>query len=345
MPEPMSDLLPRAPLTAWLRGRIDGFSRIDEAEKTATGQSNPTFILTTDAGKLVLRRKPPGPLLKSAHAIDREYRVMAALADTDVPVPRMRVYCDDPDVIGSAFFVMDHVTGKTENDPRCPGLSNTRRAQLYDAMNATLAALHRVDAVAVGLEDFGRPDGYFARQLGRWTQQYRASQTDEIADMEALIGWLEAHLPPEDGRTALVHGDWRLDNLLFDAETGAIKAVLDWELSTRGHPFADLAAQLMQWRMPTGPVGRGLDGVDRAALGLPSDDDYVERYATRLGLSEPPDLRFPIAFAFFRMAAILQGVKRRALDGNASNPESALKMGAQIPVLAGKALAGLNAAG
>ena len=337
MPGPMSELLPLEPLTGYLSGRIRGFSCVLDVKKTATGQSNPTFILETDAGKLVLRRKPPGELLKSAHAVEREFRVMRALEGSGVPVPKMHLLCEDEGVIGAVFFVMEFVEGRTENDPACPGMDNAQRTALYDSMNATLAALHSVDAAAVGLEDFGRPEGYFARQLARWTQQYRASRTGERPEMERLIGWLEAHLPEDDGRTALVHGDWRLDNLLFDG-TGKVVAVLDWELSTRGHPLADLAAQLMQWRMPPGVEGRGLDGVDRAALGLPSDAEYVALYAERMGWSRVPDMTFPLAFAFFRMAAILEGVRRRALDGNASNPETGLRMGEQIPILIGKAL-------
>lgn len=337
-------LLPRERVEAWLRGRIPGFSRIDRVEKTATGQSNPTFVMDTDAGRLVLRRKPPGTLLKSAHAVEREYRVMRALDGSDVPVPKVWALCEDDSVLGAAFFVMSHVDGRTENDPRCPGLDRETRAALYDSMNATLAALHRVDYAARGLEDFGRPGNYFARQLDRWTRQYRASETETVPEMEALIAWLGEQPPPDDGSAALVHGDWRLDNLLFDPGTGSITAVLDWELSTIGHPLADLGAQIMQWRMPPGAEGRGLAGVDRAALGIPTDEAYVALYAERAGLVEPPDMGFPIAFSFFRMAAILQGVRKRGLDGNASNPEKALAMGAMAPLYARRALEGINAA-
>lgn len=352
-----SDLVPPGPVSAWLTGRVPGFRRITGIAKTATGQSNPTFILDIEttpgtapetapeptANRLVLRRKPPGTLLKSAHAVEREYRVLRALADTPVPVPRLIGLCEDSDLIGTPFFVMTHVAGRTEIDPRCPGLSNDQRRALYDAMNATLAALHRLDPAAIGLGDYGRPGGYFARQLARWTEQYRATQTDDLPAMEALIDWLGAQTPPEAARATLVHGDWRLDNLLFDPATGAITAVLDWELSTLGDPLADLGAQLMQWAMPTGDAGRGLAGVDRAVLGLPSDADYVESYALRAGLSEAPDMRFPVAFSFFRMAAIVQGVKWRALEGNASNPEKALKMGRYVPIFAQTALDRLSA--
>ncbi|NNU80604.1 phosphotransferase family protein [Halovulum dunhuangense] len=338
-----ADLLPVARAEEWLRGRIPGFSRIHAAQKTATGQSNPTFILETDAGRLVLRRKPPGRLLKSAHAVEREYRVLSALHGRGVPVPKPWCLCEDEAVLGTAFFVMEHVAGRCENDPRAPGLSRWTRAALYDDMNRCLAALHALDPDAIGLSDFGRPGDYFARQLSRWTAQYRASQTEPQPQMEALIDWLGAHLPPEDGMVALVHGDWRLDNLLFDPASGRITAVLDWELSTLGHPLADLGAQIMQWQMPVGPDSRGLDGVDREASGIPSDAAYVARYAERRGWRAPPDMRFPVAFAFFRMAAILQGVRKRALDGNASNPEKALRMGAYGPEFARRATRWISA--
>ncbi|WP_112323821.1 phosphotransferase family protein [Oceanibium sediminis] len=337
-------LLPEAAVSAYLRGRIAGFSEIRGVVKSATGQSNPTFFLDTDAGPLVLRRKPPGRLLKSAHAVEREFRVMRALQGTPVPVPRVYLLCEDEAVLGTAFFVMEQVAGQTENDPRCPGMAKARRRALYDAMNATLAALHSVDPVAVGLGDFGRPGNYFARQLARWQGQYRATETGPLPDMETLIAWLDTHMPEDDGRVALVHGDWRLDNLLFDPASGAINAVLDWELSTLGHPLADLGAQLMQWRLPVGAEGRGLAGVDRAALGLPTDADYVARYARRAGLDDIPDMTFPVAFSFFRMAAILQGVKHRALQGNASNPEKARYLGALVPHIVQLALEGLSGA-
>ncbi|MEM8787564.1 MAG: phosphotransferase family protein [Pseudomonadota bacterium] len=334
----MSELLPLARVEGYLRGRIPGLSQVREARKTTTGQSNPTFILETDAGPLVLRRKPPGRLLKSAHAVEREYRVLRALADSPVPVPRVHLLCEEPDVLGVPFFVMDFAPGRTENDPRCPDLDISRRTALYDDMNRVLAALHSINPAACGLADFGRSGAYFARQLARWSGQYRASETQPVAAMETLMDWLTAHLPPEEESGSLVHGDWRLDNLLFAPDTGRITAVLDWELSTLGNPLADLGAQLMQWQMPVGPEGRGLEDVDRAALGLPDDRAYLETYAKRAGLTQVPDMRFPVAFAFFRMAAILQGVYRRALDGNASNPERGMRFGAYIPVFAQKAL-------
>ncbi len=322
--------------------RIPGFQGPLTAEKTALGQSNPTYVLTARSGRYVLRRKPPGTLLPSAHAVDREYRVLAALEGSAVPVPRVHLLCTDESLIGTMFYVMDFVPGRSFLDPRLPGLDPDQRAAVFDDMNRVLAALHSLDVAALGLGDYGRPGNYFARQAARWTGQYRATETETLPEMEALIAWIERHIPSDDGESGLVHGDWRIDNLRYAPEAPLVVAVLDWELSTLGHPLADLGAQIMQWRMPTGPAGRGLAGVDRAALGIPSDAAYVETYARRRGMAEPPDLTFPLAFAFFRMAAIVQGVKRRALDGNASNPGEALAMGALVPLFARTALAGLD---
>lgn len=339
----MSGLLDLEVVAKYLTGRIDGFFGPLQAEKTPTGQSNPTFILTSPSGKYVLRRKPPGVLLKSAHAVDREYRVMSALADSDVPVPKMYCLCEDEDVIGSVFYVMEFIEGRNFVDPRVGGVSRDERRGMYDAMNRGLAALHSIDVAGVGLADYGKPGNYFERQISRWSGQYEASETGTIEEMDALIAWLKSNMPAEDTSTALVHGDWRIDNLLF-APTGAeLVAVLDWELSTLGHPLADLGAQLMQWAMPVGPEGRGLDGVDRASLGIPEDSEYIEQYAARVGLPVVPDMGFYTAFSFFRMAAILQGVKKRALDGNASNPEQALRLGSFVPIFAAKGLSTANA--
>ncbi|MGE4611227.1 MAG: phosphotransferase family protein [Paracoccaceae bacterium] len=325
----------------YMSGRIEGFSGSLTAEKTAAGQSNPTFILTHSTGKVVLRRKPSGELLKSAHAVDREFRVMAALADTDVPVPKMHFLCEDQDVIGSTFFVMEFIDGRNFMDPRVPDVTPETRRGMYNAMNAGLAALHSVDIQAVGLADFGKPGNYFARQISRWSGQYRTSETETIPAMNDLITWLDGNTP-DDKTTSLVHGDWRIDNLMFAAQGADLVGIFDWELSTLGHPLADLGAQLMQWAMPVGLEGRGLDGVDRDALGIPEDREYIELYAKRAGLSDAPDMDFYVAFSFFRMAAILQGVKRRALDGNASNPAQALRLGAFVPIFAGKGLQIVN---
>ena len=328
-------------VTAWLTDHFDGFEGPITAEKFPGGQSNPTFLLKTPARDYVLRRKPPGILLKSAHAVDREFRVQTALADTDVPVARMHVLCDDDDVIGSMFYVMDRVDGRNFDDPRLPDLSNAERSAVFDQMNAVLAAIHSVDIDAVGLADYGPEGNYFERQVGRWTKQYRASETETVADMDALIDWLATNMPEDDGKRTLVHGDYRLDNLLFAKDSTDCIAVLDWELSTIGHPYADLAAVIMQWQMPPGGSGRGLQGVDRAALGIPSDVDFIEAYCRRTGTPGIEGFNFYLAFCFFRMAAIIQGVLKRALDGNASNPERGRKMGEYVPLFA---KAGLEAA-
>lgn len=333
-----SELLPLDRLTPYLQAHIPGFAGPVTARKTAMGQSNPTFILNAASGSYVLRRKPPGQLLKSAHAVDREFRVISALAHSKVPVPLAYHLCEDEDVIGAMFYVMAFVEGRAWIDPRCPDISAQERGQVYDSMNAALAALHSIDVRAVGLSDYGRPGHYFERQLGRWQGQYRACETETIPQMEELISWLDANMPADDGRIALVHGDWRIDNLLFGQHLQVV-AVLDWELSTLGHPLADLGYQIMQWQMPPGDLGRGLMGVDRQELGIPSDMDYITQYAERSGLTHLPDMSFPVAFAFFRMAAILQGVKKRALDGNASDPEGGLRLGAYVPLFAEAAMA------
>jgi aminoglycoside phosphotransferase (APT) family kinase protein len=315
----------------YLAARVPGFRGPVTARKFGVGQSNPTFLLESPSGSLVLRRKPPGLLLKSAHAVDREFRVQRALAGTDVPVAPMHVLCADDSVIGSMFYVMAFQPGRHFMEPTLPDLSPGERGAVFDEMNRVLAALHRVDYQAVGLGDFGKPGSYFARQIGRWTKQYRASETGTLEAMDALIEWLDANLPEDDGRVGLVHGDYRIDNLIFAADRPRIAAVLDWELSTLGHPFSDLAYQCMQWRMPVGPEGRGLAGVDRRAQGIPTEAEYVEAYCRRMGLSGIPNFDFCLAFSFFRMAAIVQGVKKRGLDGNASNPERAARMGLFVP--------------
>ena len=323
-----------AALATYLEARLPGFKGPITAEKTATGQSNPTFLLSSPSGRYVLRKKPPGQLLKSAHAVDREHRVMKALENTDVPVPRMLILCEDDSVLGTTFFVMEFVNGTVFWDPSLPELEKAQRTRLYDEQNRALAALHSVDPAKVGLADFGKAGSYFARQRDRWTKQYRASETEHIADMETLIKWLEANEPPDDGRASLVHGDYRIDNMIFKPDGSRLLAVIDWELSTIGHPFSDLAYQCMQWRFPNHEAMRGLAGVDRTALGIPTEEEYVARYCERMGLAEIPNWKFCLAFSFFRLAAIVQGVKKRGLEGNASNPEKALKSGERIPMMA-----------
>ena len=328
-----------AAVERYLAAHLPGFRGPLTAKKFTIGQSNPTFRLDSPSGTLVLRRKPPGVLLKSAHAVDREFRVQKALAGSDVPVARMHLLCEDEGVIGAMFYVMDFQPGRHFMEPTLAELSPDQRGAVFDEMNRVLAALHSVDCAAVGLGDFGKPGSYFARQIGRWTKQYRASETGTLADMDALIGWLDANLPEDDGRVALVHGDYRIDNLIFEAGGPRIAAVLDWELSTLGHPFSDLAYQCMQWRMPVGEEGRGLAGIDRRAHGIPTEDEYVEAYCRRMDFAGIPGFDFCLAFSFFRMAAIVQGVLRRGLEGNASNPERAVRMGRFVPEYARMGLA------
>src|SRR5918993_3649293 len=321
-------------LGPYLAAHVPGFGRLLGAEKFAGGQSNPTFLITSTQGRFVLRRKPPGTLLKSAHAVDREYRVMAALAHTDVPVPHVLHLCEDDAIIGSMFYVMDYVEGRIFWDGKLPDLRPEERSAIYDSMNAALAALHKVDPATVGLADYGKPGSYFERQIARWSGQYRASETHSVSAMDELIAWLESHTPEDDGRVSLVHGDYRLDNMIFEPFGTRILAVLDWELSTLGHPLADLAYQSMQWQLPSEGAFRGLGGVDRKAYGIPTEAEYVERYCRRTGTEVIGNWPFYLAFSFFRLAAILQGVYKRSLDGNASNPERARRMGVAVPMLA-----------
>jgi aminoglycoside phosphotransferase (APT) family kinase protein len=325
----------------WLSTHLEGFSGPLTAEKFPQGQSNPTYLLKTPAQNYVLRRKPAGVLLKSAHAVEREFRVQKALADSDVPVAQMHVLCEDDSVIGSAFYVMEAIIGRSFGEPTMPSLAPPERHAVIDEMNRVLAAIHDVDITTAGLADYGPEGNYYARQITRWAKQYEASQTADIPDMNALIDWLQSNIPADDGQRTLVHGDYRIDNLLFSPTEPNIAAVLDWELSTIGHPYADLAAVIMQWSMPQGAEGRGLLGVDRAAHGLMSDEEFIAAYCARRGLAGIDRFGFYLAFCYFRMGAILQGVLKRALDGNASSPEQAKRLGAYVPAFA---TAGLKAA-
>ena len=330
--------LPLEPLAGWLVAAVPGAGALRGVRKFPGGQSNPTFLLEADGGRYVLRRKPPGVLLPSAHAVEREYRVLRALHGTAVPVPVAHALCEDTAVIGSVFYVMEFLDGRVLWDPVLPELAGQRRARVYDEMNRVLAALHAVDVDAVGLGDYGQSGHYAARQLGRWTRQYRAAETQRIDAMEELIAWLEATLPPDDGRVALVHGDYRLDNLMFDPREERVIAVLDWELSTLGHPVADLAYQCMQWRLPQGEQRlRGLAGVDRRALGIPDEQEYVQRYCERSGMDAVAHWHFWLALSFFRLAAICQGVYKRGIDGNASSTE-ALRFGEAARLIAAASL-------
>jgi aminoglycoside phosphotransferase (APT) family kinase protein len=324
-----------AQLDAYLAQHLPGFSQLRDVSKFGAGQSNPTYLLTSDSGLYVLRSQPPGKLLPSAHAVDREYRVMQALAGSAVPVPQvlhLARAATSPNA--RDFYVMAHVQGRVFFDPALPKMAKADRAAVYDAMNATLAALHDLDPVALGLGDFGKPGNYFARQLDRWQRQYLASVPAPAPDMAAIMDWLAQHMPADDGQVALVHGDWRLDNLMIAENAPDVVAVLDWELSTLGHPLADLAYQCMQWRLPHEGQMRGLAGINRSALGLPEEAAYVAAYCGRRGIAPIADWPFYLVFAFFRLAAILAGVAARAEGGNASNPAQARAYGQAVPVLA-----------
>ncbi|MCO6391897.1 phosphotransferase [Aliihoeflea aestuarii] len=342
----MSDpnALDEAALADYLAAEVPGFQGLRAVRKFDAGQSNPTYLLTASSGRYVLRAKPLGELLKSAHQVDREFRVMEALKGTDVPVPRMLHLSAEASPIGRMFYVMEFVEGRIFWDPALPDAAdNGERAAVYGGMNKVLAALHSVDIDKVGLSDFGKPGNYFERQFSRWSAQYRASETGRVEAMEELIGWLEANALPDDGRVSLVHGDYRLDNMIFAPDEPKVVAVLDWELSTLGHPYADLAYQCMQWRLPHASGFRGLGGVDRKALGLPSEGEYVQAYCMRRGLAGIDNWTYYLAFSFFRLAAICQGVYKRALDGNASNPQKARTYGDAVALLAGLAVEAIRA--
>lgn len=304
-------------LERWLAEHVPDYRGPSSLVPFEGGQSNPTFRLDAASGSYVLRRKPAGVLLASAHAVDREFRVLRALAGTAVPVPRVHALCEDETVIGSAFYVMDHVAGRVLWDARLPGMTPAERGAVYASMNATIAALHSIDPAAVGLDGFGRPGTYMARQIARWTTQYRASETAPIEAMDRLIAWLPQHIPSFDA-TSVVHGDFRLDNLLLHPTEPRVVAVLDWELSTLGHPLADFAYHVMSWRL-TPKLFRGLAGADLAALGIPDEAAYVADYCRRTGQPEPADLDIYIVFSMFRIAAIMQGIMKRALDGTAAS--------------------------
>ena len=325
------DRLDEAALARWMAANVEGFAGPLRLAKFKGGQSNPTYRVDTTGQSYVLRRKPFGPLLPSAHAVEREHRLIAALHPTGFPVAKPYGLCEDDAVIGSAFYVMELVAGRTFWDGTLPDLGREERTAAYHAMVDTLADLHAVDVEAVGLADYGKPGSYFARQVGRWTKQYRMSQTDDLPIMERLIEWLPATLP-EQTRTGIVHGDYRIDNLIYAKDEPRVAAVLDWELSTLGDPMADLSYLLMHWFVPS--EGRaGLLDKDLDALGIPNAEALAERYARRTGMSDVPALDWYFAFGQFRLASIVQGIKKRALDGNASSSE-AVAMGEQVPIIA-----------
>jgi len=313
-----------AALTHYLESHIDGFKGPIQIEKFAGGQSNPTFKVNAASGTYVLRRQPPGKLLKSAHAVDREYRVLSALASTDVPVAKVFHLCEDSDVIGSMFYVMEFLPGRIFWDSALPEVqSNEERRAIHQEIVITMAKLHSVDVDAVGLSDYGKPGNYYQRQIERWSTQYRASEIDKIEAMEQLMVWLQANMPADDGLVSIAHGDYRLDNVMFHPEKPEIIAVLDWELSTLGHPYADLAYHCMQLRMPPeSPASKGLMGIDRGALGIPSEREIIDLYCQLTGVNKIENWPFYLAFCFFRLAAIAQGVAKRATQGNASNKQA-----------------------
>ncbi len=328
-------------LQTYLEGTLPSFVGPLTVEQFKGGQSNPTYQLVTPGASYVLRSKP-GPaakLLPSAHAVEREFRVMSALAHSGVPVPHMHALCTDEGIIGRAFYVMEFIDGRVLWDQALPGMQASQRAAIYGEMNRVIATLHSVDAVAVGLGDYGKPGNYFDRQIGRWSKQYLASVTEPIAEMDRLLAWLPAHIPPsarDDLQPCVVHGDFRLDNLVFHKTEPRVLAVLDWELSTLGHPLADFSYHCMSWHIPPGTF-RGIAGLDHAALGIPAELDYVRLYCERTGRSDAAGLMkdwdFYLAYNLFRLAAITQGIARRVVDGTASSAQ-ARATGAQTRPLA-----------
>jgi aminoglycoside phosphotransferase (APT) family kinase protein len=322
-----------AALEAWMRDHVDGYRGPLTVEQFRGGQSNPTFRITTPGKRYVMRRKPAGKLLPSAHAVEREYRVITALAGTSVPVPKTYGLCEDDAVIGSAFFVMDFVGGRILWDGALPGMTCAERAGIYGEMNRVIAELHKVDYGARGLGDYGKPGNYFARQIARWTKQYQASETETIESMNALIDWLPRNIPANDA-TTIVHGDFRIDNLVFHPTEPRILAVLDWELSTLGHPLADFSYHCMSWHVPPGAF-RGLVGHDIAALGIPAEKEYVAAYCQRVGHDaiDPDHWDFYLAYNMFRAAGIAQGIMGRVVDGTAAS-QYALEVGKSARTLA-----------
>ncbi len=323
-----------ARLEAYLAPRIEGFRTPLAVRQFRGGQSNPTYQLITPNRNYVLRRKPPGRLLASAHAVDREYRVISALHPTGFPVPKPWLFCADESVVGTVFYVMECVEGRIYWGPTLPDQTPKQRSQIYDAMNETLARLHGLDYAALGLGDFGKPGNYVGRQIARWTKQYLASATEDIAEMDKLIEWLPAHLPADE-RSSIVHGDYRLDNMILHPSEPKVLAVLDWELCTIGDPMADFTYHLMPWIMPAGGTGGGtasLLGADLTALGIPTMDAYTEAYCRRTGRATTPDMDYYAAYNFFRLAGILQGIVGRVRDGTAANANAAQNAAAVRPL-------------
>ncbi len=328
-------------LTAYLHQHMPDFKGPVTIKIFKGGQSNPTYKLITPAKSYVMRAKP-GPvakLLPSAHAVEREFKVMSGLQGTDVPVAQMHCLCEDESVIGRMFYVMEFVEGRVLWDQALPGMTSTQRGEIYDEMNRVIAALHKVKFAERGLADYGKPGNYFERQIGRWSKQYTASITTPISEMDKLMAWLPANIPAtarDEAMTSIVHGDFRLDNLMFHATEPRVLAVLDWELSTLGHPLADFSYHCMAWHIPPGAF-RGIGGLDIAALGIPTEADYIAKYCERTGITTPSQLKadwnFYLAYNLFRLAAILQGIAKRVEAGTASSAQ-AVSSAAGAPVLA-----------
>ncbi|MGL1921525.1 MAG: phosphotransferase family protein [Hyphomicrobiales bacterium] len=315
-----------ADLETYLNANIDNFGTLKTMEKFSDGQSNPTYKLEAQSGDYVLRAKPPGKLLGSAHQVDREYRVMNALENSNVAVPKMHHLSGDDNPLGAMFFIMEFKVGRIFWNPALPETNKTDRTAIYNQMNETLASLHSVNIEAVGLADFGKPGNYFVRQTGRWVKQYKASELVENTKINRIMDWLNANMVADDGQISLTHGDYRIDNMMFAPNEAKLIAVLDWELSTIGHGLADLAYQCMQWRLPAAAGLGGLGGLDRNELGIPSENEYIEQYLQRRNLPPIDNWDFYLIFSIFRLIAIVQGVIKRSADGNASDPKSAARM-------------------
>jgi len=312
-----------APLGRWLAEHVAGYRPPLGISLFRGGQSNPTYLLRTGGGDFVLRRKPPGRTLPGAHAVEREHRVLAALGGEGFPVPRVHGLCEDGSVIGTPFYVMDMVPGRIVWEADFPGMGRGERAAHFDAMNATIARLHNFDPDAIGLGDYGKPTGFVERQVRRWSQQYLTdADGGRVPAMDRLVDWLGRHLPPHSGRSSVVHGDFRCDNMIFDAQAAEVRAVLDWELSTLGDPAADFTYHLLMYRMPAG-MFTGLAGRDLEALGIPSEDDYVAAYCRRTGRDHLPDKDYLVIFNLFRLAGILHGIRGRMARGSAASAHAA----------------------
>ena len=328
-------------LGQWLEANVEGFSGPFELKKFASGQSNPTYRITAASGEYVLRRKPFGPLLPSAHAVDREFRLISALYPLEFPVPEPLALCADERVIGAIFYVMELAKGRSYADGALPDFDPETRRRIYEQLVDTLADLHTIDPERCGLGDFGKPGNYFERQVMRWTRQYRDSETDYVPEMERLVAFLPETVP-QQSRTAIVHGDYRIDNVLFDGD-GTLTAVLDWELATLGDPLADFSYLAMQWAMPA-DGGAGLAGLDLPALGIPTLGEIVQRYSERSGVPVAAALDWYFAYNLFRLAGIVQGIKKRVIDGTASSANAA-EMAKRVPTLAEAAWAFAEKAG